>query len=253
MTDPTAQRRRPARDRWMLAFWAVLPALLAAVPGGALGAEPRLESHDRIRAAAAAEAERLAQRLAPADARVEVEVGALDPRLRLAACPQDPESSPPAVPQLRSRLSIGVRCAGTGGWSLYVPVRIRAFAKVVVLAAPAARGEPLAEDRLALEARDIAAMNGSYLTRLQDAEGMVLRRDLGAGAVLAASALEPVKLVRRGQRVRLIAGGTGFAVVTQGEALGDAAAGDLVQVRNLRSHQIVEGQVDSDGRVRVGI
>ncbi len=246
MTPSSRERANPSATRRRL----LILATMFAVPAMAA---PALENHERIRSIAEAQAEQLARQLAPAGARVEAQANRLDPRLHLAACADSLESTSPVAGQLRSRLSIGVRCPGAGGWSIYVPVQVHVFAKVVVLTAPAAAGEPLAAGELALEERDVAAISGAYLTRLQDAEGMAARRVLGPGAVLTTSSLQPMTIVHRGQQVGLVAGGSGFTVVTHGEALTDAAVGDQVRVRNLSSHQVVEGQVQEDGRVRVGI
>ena len=67
-----------------------------------------------------------------AGARRTVEVGALDSRLRLAACPQPLHAT--AAPGARSslRMTVEVRCPSSGGWRLFVPVTIKAFDKAVV-------------------------------------------------------------------------------------------------------------------------
>lgn len=215
-------------------------------------AQAAAEDHGRIRAVAEAHALVTARSFAPDGARVAVEVAPLDPRLNLPACPFEPETFDPPGQRPSAHLSIGVRCTAVPAWSLYVPVRVDITVDVVVLAAAVAQGQTLESDALRYEARDVARLGGAYLTRIDEAQGMVLRQSVRPGTVLTSRQLERPKLVRRGQRVQLVAQESGLAVGSQGEALTDAAEGDRVRVRNMSSLLIVEGVVDGDGRVRTG-
>ena len=60
-------------------------------------------------------------------------------------------------------------------------------------------------------------------------------------------------LVRRGQRVTVLAQGRGIQVRTNGKALGDAAKGERVRVENTTSRRVVEGVAIADGVVRVNL
>ncbi|HEX6999709.1 MAG TPA: flagellar basal body P-ring formation chaperone FlgA [Gammaproteobacteria bacterium] len=223
-------------------------SLTAALAAGAAG----VERHERIRAAAAERALLTAGSFAPAGAEIEVEAARLDPRLALPACPAALESFDAPAHAPGAHVTVGVRCPTEPGWSLYVPVRVKALVDVVVLAAPVAVGQPLTASDVRLETRDVAALGTGYLTRLDDAVGMTLRRPLRPGTAIAPPLLERPTLVRRGQRVILVAGASPVAVRSEGEALGDAAAGERIRVRNLRSRVVVEGVVDADGVVHTG-
>ncbi|HEX6993041.1 MAG TPA: flagellar basal body P-ring formation chaperone FlgA [Gammaproteobacteria bacterium] len=229
-----------------------LAALAALVLAAATAAGAELEDHARIRSLAEAHALEAARSFAPAGARVSVEAARLDPRLRLAACPVVPETFSAPGHGLAALASIGVRCPATPGWSLYVPVEVEVLVDVVVLAAPAATGEALAASDLRLEPANVVRLGAGYLTRIEDAEGQVLKRPVRPGTVLTAALLERPTLVRRGQRVELVAGGAALAVRSEGEALSDAAEGERVRVRNVRSRTVVEGVVAADGTVRIG-
>src|SRR5690606_22679062 len=54
-----------------------------------------------------------------------------------------------------------VRCDDSPGWKLYVPVRVRREAEVVVLRSPAAAGVPITADQLVVQRRDIGAEGGA--------------------------------------------------------------------------------------------
>lgn len=214
--------------------------------------EVPMESHERIRHVAERHAIEVGSEHAPAGAKIRAESSRLDPRLRLAPCATEPETFTPPGQRPGAHVNVGVRCPSAPAWSLYVPVRLEISASVVVLAGPAARGEVLRPEQLRVERRDVARLGGDWLSDTDQAEGMVLRRLLQPGSVLTQAVLQRPNIVRRGDRVRIEAGGSAFAVHSEGEALSDAAAGDRVRVRNLHSRTVVEGVVAPSGVVRTG-
>ena len=96
----------------------------------------------------AAELERQARQFvldsaARADARVEVEVGTLDPRLRLAPC-EKVEPYVPSGTRLWGRSRIGLRCAqGPTPWNVYLPLVVRVFGPGLTAAAALPAGTVL--------------------------------------------------------------------------------------------------------------
>ena len=65
--------------------------------------------------------------------------------------------------------------------------------------------------------------------------------------------LVPDVLVRRGQQVTLIATNGPVQIRARGQALTEGAASERVRVQNVSSLKIVEGVVESEGVVRVGM
>jgi flagella basal body P-ring formation protein FlgA len=65
--------------------------------------------------------------------------------------------------------------------------------------------------------------------------------------------VEAPRLIQRGQEVTLVVEGTALAVRAKGTALGDAAEGERVQVRNSSSQEVVEGVVRGRGIVAVSL
>ncbi len=231
-----------------------LPGLLVALPlvAGPAVAAASLTDHQGLRELATAHALEQARRSAPDGARLRAEAARLDPRLRLPACATTPETFDPPGRRGGANVSVGVRCMAGAEWTLYIPVRVEMRAEVLVLGTAAGRGESLSARHLRLEEHDVAQLNGGWMTSPEEALGMTLRRPLRPGQVITREALEPERLVRRGQRVAVIAGHGSIAVRSEGEALADAAAGERVRVRNLRSRQVVEGLVDERGQVLAG-
>jgi flagella basal body P-ring formation protein FlgA len=240
------------RDRGTSVIWKNMLATALALqllPHAGAAAGAGYESHERIRGLAEAFALERGRSSAPSGAEIKAEAARLDPRLALPACASLPETFDPPGRSTGSQAVVGVRCAAGAAWSIYVPVRLEIVVPVVVLAAPAARGEALDAAALRLEPRNVAGLTSGYLTAQAEAEGKVLRRAVAPGTILNAALLERPTLIRRGERVRLRVGTASFSVGSEGEALADAAEGEHLRVRNTRSGRVVEGVVDGEGNV----
>ncbi|NOZ11357.1 MAG: flagellar basal body P-ring formation protein FlgA [Gammaproteobacteria bacterium] len=229
--------------------WLLSIGLLA---GGLFGtgveAAATFEDHRRIRAVAEDLARQQNQR---PGGKVQIKAANLDPRLRLARCDTALEAFLPHRWQVQGRGTVGVRCTGQQPWVLYVSVNVSIYDQVVVSAHPLPRGTRLSRADLSLEQRDLARLVGGYLQDPQQAIGKVLLRPVGLGSVLTPTSVESERLIRRGDRVQIVASLRGMEVRMIGKALNDGAAGDRVQVRNLSTKRIIEGTVTNKGRVRV--
>lgn len=178
-----------------------------------------------------------------------VTAGRLDPRLMLAAC--DGELTPHLAPgaSVRARTTVGVRCAGSRPWSVYLPVDVAADTPVLVTRRPLARGEvPVAGD-FDREQRRVPGLASGFVTDPSALGTRKLRRPLSVGQALSLDALEPIPLVRRGQQVTVVARAGGIDVRVAGIALADAGAGDRLRLQNPVSGRTIEGTVQPDGSV----
>lgn len=185
------------------------------------------------------------------DMKVEIEAEQLDERLRLPACPRPLEAFLPANTRLAARTIVGVSCPGKSGWSLYVPLLIRAYDEVVISRRSIAKGETLTAADLTLERRDLFALAGAPLTELSTAVGQTLRFPIAAGTVLQPTMLMAPKLVRRGDTVTILAENAALSVRASGVALADGAAGDRIRVKNTATKKVIQATVSAAGLVRI--
>ena len=169
----------------------------------------------------------------------------VDPALRLAPCTQPLEAtaSGPKTAQ--------VRCPDAPGWRLYVPVRVRRAMDVVVLAAPAAAGQPIAAQQLVVQRREVDTLGGTAFVDPAQLVGRVPVRALAAGLVPTAADLVEGTPLRRGDPVVLVARAGGIEVRMDGRALGPAQAGGRIVVENVSSHRVLRGRVAGDGIVEI--
>lgn len=178
-----------------------------------------------------------------------VTVSRIDPRLKLARCDQL-EPYLPTGSRLWGNSSIGVRCLAPGTWSLYVPVIIKVSNQVLVAVRPIASGQPVQAEDVQLQLRDITQFAGSALTSLDQTVDRNAVTPIVAGTILRAELLRAAQIIRQGQQVKLVAQGSGFRVTSEGLAMGNAAAGQVIAVKT-RSGQIIKGIARSEGVVEV--
>lgn len=229
----------------------VTAGCLALVLAGPTQADPGaiIESPERILDTAREHLARNAR--AQHAGRVEVEMGHLDPRLRLTQCAQPLETFQASGARPTGRTSVGVRCPGVTGWTIYVTANVDVYGKALVTTRALPRSAGLTAGAVRLTETSLANLDAGYLDDSADIDDMVTRRPLPAGTVLTTAMLEAQRLVRRGDRVTLVGGAGPIQVEMLGEAINDGARGERVRVRALNSQRIIEGWVVSASVVKV--
>ncbi|SCZ85628.1 Putative flagella basal body P-ring formation protein (modular protein) [Nitrosomonas mobilis] len=156
----------------------------------------------------------------------------------------------PAGARMWGKFSVGVRCHGVNGWILYVPVEIAVITQTVHAAHTISTGKLLLEQDMIMKEVDLTRFSRDVLLDPRQAVGKMTATSLAAGQPIRQIQLRAPHVITRGQKVQLIVTGTGFSVSTEGSALTDAAAGELVQVRN-SAGRVISGLAHQDGRVEI--
>lgn len=175
----------------------------------------------------------------------------VDARLRLAECGEPLQAFLPPGGRSLGRVTVGVRCTTPRPWSLYLQARVGWRQPVVISSRPLTRGQVVGRDDLLVEQRDVAEMSSGFFTSPDELVGMVASRSIAGAMPLSPPLLKPPLLVRRGERVSIIAVSGSLEVRMAGEALQDGAKGERIRVRNLSSRQEVQGEVVAAGLVKV--
>lgn len=182
--------------------------------------------------------------------RMEVQLGQLDSRLRLAACARV-EPYLPAGSRLWGRTRLGLRCLqGAVPWNVFLPITVKAWGPAWVLQTAVPAGRTLtAEDAVQGEV-DWAEDSAPVFANAQDWVGMVAARPLASGQALRQNMLRPPPLFAAGAQVQVMVNGGGFAVSASGKAMAAAGAGQTVRVR-MDNGRLVSGTVSPEGVVLV--
>ncbi len=186
------------------------------------------------------------------DPKVDVQVGALDPRLKLAPCERI-EPYLPAGSRPWGRTRVGLRCvAGPTHWNVYLPVTVHLWASAPVLREPRPAGHVLTEDDFMTGSADWAAESEHPLTETRLVAGRVLSRALAAGEPVRDRSLRQRQWFSAGDMVRVVARGTGYSVSGEGQALTRGLDGQNTRVRT-SSGRIVTGVAVAENRVEIGL
>lgn len=184
------------------------------------------------------------------DFRMEVSVGSLDARLRLAPCARV-EPYLPAGARLWGRTRLGLRCVeGPTAWNVFLPVTVHAWGNAWVLTGNVAPGAVLTQADAVQAEVDWAAENAPIAAQQEAWVGQVAARQLLAGQALRQNMVRPPQLFRAGAQVKVVAQGPGYQVTSAGQALGAGAVGQSVRVR-MESGRIVGGTVSENGTVEI--
>lgn len=183
-------------------------------------------------------------------ARVEVELGRIDPRLNLAPCTRIEPYLPTGV-RLLGRSRIGLRCIeGAVRWNVYMPVTVRLFAPAWVARQALPEGTVLQAAHLMQAEVDLAASADPAFTNAASAIGRALARPLPAGQALRRSDLRARQFFQAGDLVRVVAVGAGYAISVDALAVSPGVEGQPARVRT-DSGRILNGMPTAQRRVEV--
>lgn len=182
--------------------------------------------------------------------RMEVSIGALDSRLRLAPCARV-EPYLPAGSRLWGRTRLGLRCVeGQTAWNVFLPVTVKAWGPAWVLTGNVASGAVLSANDATEAEVDWAADAAAIVANPDQWVGQIASRPLVAGQALRQPMVRAPSIFKAGAQVRVAAQGPGYAVTSSGQALSAGAVGQTVRVR-MDNGRTISGIVGENGTVDV--
>ncbi len=181
---------------------------------------------------------------------VTVNIDKIDKNLNLPPC-SNLESFMPTGGRLWGRTSVGVRCSDPNAtWTIYVQAEVAVMTDVLHTAQPISVGQTITPDSIILQNANLTQMPDGILTNPNQAIGKVAASNLSAGQPIRPQMLRAPYVILRGQKVSLVIKGKGFSVSSEGQALADAADGQIVQVRN-KTGKIVSGLARTNSIVEI--
>jgi flagella basal body P-ring formation protein FlgA len=174
--------------------------------------------------------------------RMEVSVGALDPRLQLAPCAKVEPYMPPGT-RLWGKSRLGLRClTGATRWNVFLPVTVKALGRAWVAKSNVAAGTVLtAADAMEAEV-DWAADASPVVANMENWVGQVAARSWVAGQTVRQAMVKPAQVFQAGTQIRVLAQGVGFQVLSDGQAVTAGVVGQPAKVR-LDSGRVMSGVV----------
>lgn len=184
--------------------------------------------------------------------RVEVTIGTLDPRLKLAACEKVEPYLPNGV-RLWGKTRIGLRCTrGPAAWNVFLPITVKAWGTALVARAVLPAGSVLAAADLAQAETDLAEDPSMALTESTTAVGRTLMVALLPGQSLRQAHLKARQWFAAGETVQVLARGPGFSAASTGEALTAGIEGQSARVRT-EGGRVLVGQPVGTNRMELAL
>jgi flagella basal body P-ring formation protein FlgA len=222
-------------------------AVLAPAPAAALPAELGAAASQALQLARGA-----AAALAPQGARIEVQAGTLDPRLRLAPCSTVQAYLPAGAPAW-GRTRVALRCQdGTVRWNVFLPVTVSVWAPALQLRAALPAGARIAQAQLVSAETDWAAAPTPPITDAAALAERVLARPVAAGQALRQGDLQPRRWFALGDTVQIVAAGPGFRISAEGQAVTPGLEGQPARVRT-EAGRVVTGRPVGERRIEVAL
>ncbi|NBW49584.1 MAG: flagella basal body P-ring formation protein FlgA [Betaproteobacteria bacterium] len=172
-----------------------------------------------------------AQRTEGSKLRMEVTVGALDSRVKLAACGNIEAYVPPGS-RLWGRSRIGMRCVdGISRWNVTLPVTVRAMGEAWVVRNQVNSGANISESDVTRGEVDWAEEQSPVLADKTAWLGQTASRTLTTGQAMRQGMVRPAQVFQAGASVKIVAQGPGFQISSEAQALSAGVIGQQARVR----------------------
>ncbi|HRH18486.1 MAG TPA: flagellar basal body P-ring formation chaperone FlgA [Aquabacterium sp.] len=163
--------------------------------------------------------------------RIEVVLGQLDPRLKLAPCDKVRTYLPNGT-RLWGKARVGMRCEqGPVRWNVYWPVTVKVWAPAVVAVTPIRAGSVIGPADLRLIETDLAASRSPAILRMGDVLGRSVLKNIEPGQALRQDDIRTRRWFAVGEPVRVTVKGSGFSASAEGMALSPGDEGQCAKIR----------------------
>lgn len=184
--------------------------------------------------------------------RMEVAVGELDSRLRLAPCLKV-EPYIPVGTRLWGKTRLGIRCLeGVAKWNVFLPVTVKAFGSAWVVKGNVSPGAVLTEADAMESEVDWAEDVSPIVNNSAQWVGQVASRALTTGQPIRQVMIKPTQVFQAGAQVRVVAQGTGFQITSDGQALSAGVIGQPARVK-MDNGRVMSGVVLDNRTVKLEI
>ena len=165
------------------------------------------------------------------DWRVEVVLGELDHRLKLAPCDKVKTYMPDGV-QMWGKTRVGLRCEqGLVHWNVFWPVTVKVWGQALVAAVPLRPGNLIAATDLQVAEVDLAEKTSPAVVLPDELIGRSVLRGIEAGQAIHQDDVKVRRWFLAGDPVRLTLRGEGFQIAAEGTALTPGDEGQCARIR----------------------
>lgn len=180
-----------------------------------------------------------------------IKVKRMDSRLKLTKCSTPLETYSHKTEISAGLLSIGVRCNGAHKWSLFSSAKLTIYKQVLMTNHSLKRNTIISKNDVSLVKKSTKKLHHGYYTDFKQIDRQHTTRRLHAGTILQPAHLAVAKLIKKGEKVVILASSPAFSIKMPGRALMDGSIGEQIRVKNSKSKKIIEGTVIKAGTISV--
>ncbi len=182
--------------------------------------------------------------------RIDISVGNLDNRLRLASCEQPVVFINQDQSGLGGNISVKAQCDSGKIWSVHVPAQVTIYRQIPIALRDIARGEVISQAHINTSVINVSSIRQAFLSDTQAIVGKEAKRNISRGEPFKTALLDAPTAVKRGEIVMLESMAGSIKVSSTGTAMADGRVGQKIRVRNNSSERIISGVVISQGLVQ---
>ncbi len=173
--------------------------------------------------------------------RVEIKLGDLDPRLKLAPC-EKVRAYMPEGSRLWGRARVGMRCEqGPVRWNVYWPVEVKVWAPAVVAVVPLRPGVAISASDVRIAEADLASGLSPAFRRVEEVIGRSVMRVIDPGESVHQDDLRQRRWFAAGDTVTVKVKGVGFSASADGLAISHGDEGQCARIK-FESGRVVCGR-----------
>ncbi len=168
----------------------------------------------------------------------------------LAPCPGKINASGGSVAKLaRQQLILECTNKAIKGWPIKVSSDMQVFLPVVISTTVINRGDTIRSNQLQLQENEITRSPRGFYHRIDEINGMGAKRRIRANQIVSPDLIDQPQLIKRGEKIKIIANRDGISASMPGEALEKGGEGEVIRVKNLSSGKTIEAKVVEAGVV----
>lgn len=133
--------------------------------------------------------------------------------------------------------------------TFYIKANVKAYAEVLVTKNGIARGERLTAKNVRLEKRELSTIRSGVFFDLDELNGAIAKSSIYENQVISPRKVMAPKIVKRNQLVSVETRIGNLTIQSRAQALADAAVGEVLACRNVKSKEEFMGIVRKDGVV----
>lgn len=134
-------------------------------------------------------------------------------------------------------------------WTIKVSSDVQLFLPVVISTSVINRGDTIQRNQLKLQENDITRSPRGFYHHLDQVTNMGAKRRIRANQILSPDLIDQPQLIKRGEKIKIIANRDGISASMPGEALEKGGEGEIIRVKNLSSGKTIEAKVVGAGVV----